>query len=74
MVYGRLSVRQRTCLQLCITPFSISINIKKSTCMRTGSRHDKMCAEITMCDGGELLWVDEIRYLGDVIIRGAKFK
>jgi len=33
-----------------------------------------MCAKITMCDGGELPWVDEIRYLGVVIIRGAKFK
>ena len=40
--------------------------------MRIGSRHDKMCAKITMCDGGELPWVDEIRYLGVVIIRGAK--
>ena len=42
--------------------------------MRIGSRHNKMCAKITMCDGGELPWVDEIRYLGVVIIRGAKFK
>ena len=42
--------------------------------MRIGSRHDEMCANITMCDGGELPWVDEIRYLGVVIIRGAKFK
>ena len=40
--------------------------------MRIGSRHDKMCAKITMCDGNELPWVDEIRYLGVVIIRGAK--
>ena len=29
---------------------------------------------ITMFDGGELLWIAEIRYLGVVIIRGAKFK
>ena len=42
--------------------------------MCIGSRHDKMCAKITMCNGGELPWVDEIRYLGVVIIRGAKFK
>jgi len=42
--------------------------------MRIGSRHDKMCAKITMFDGGELPWVDEIRYLGVVIISGAKFK
>ena len=33
-----------------------------------------MCAKITMCDGGELLWADVIRYLGVVIIRAAKFK
>jgi len=32
--------------------------------MRIGSRHVKMYAKITMCDGGELRWVDEIRYLG----------
>jgi len=39
--------------------------------MRIGSRHDKMCGKITMC---ELPWADVIRYLGVVIIRGAKFK
>ena len=27
-----------------------------------------------MCDGGELPWVDIIRYLGVFIIRAAKFK
>ena len=42
--------------------------------MRIDSRHDKMCAKITMCDGGELPWVDVIRYLGVFVIRGAKFK
>ena len=47
---------------------SLGVNIKKSNCMRIGSRHDKMCTKITMCDGGELPWVDEIRYLGVVII------
>ena len=42
--------------------------------MRIGSRHDKMCAKITMCDGGELPWLDVIRYLGVFIIHTAKFK
>ena len=42
--------------------------------MRIDSRHDKMCAKITMCDGSELPWVDVIRYLGVFVIRGAKFK
>ena len=42
------------------------INIKKSSCMRIGSsRHDKNCVlRITTCDGGELPWVDEFRYIG----------
>jgi len=30
------------------------IDIKISTCMCIGSRHDKMCAKITICHGGEL--------------------
>jgi len=42
--------------------------------MRIGSTADKMCAKITMCDGDELPWVDEIRYLGVFIIRAAKLK
>jgi len=33
-----------------------------------------LSAEITMCDGGELPWLDVIRYLGVFIIRAAKFK
>jgi len=34
----------------------------------------KMCAKITICDGRELPWVDEIRYLGVLIVCGAKLK
>jgi len=49
-------------------------NLRIHNIARIGSRHYKMCAQITMCDGGELPWVDEIRYLGVVIIRGTKFK
>ena len=45
-----------------LNSIDIVINIKKSICMRIGSRNDKMCAK--MCDGGELPWVDEICYLG----------
>ena len=71
-----VTVMQRL-LQACeeeLNSLDMVINIKKSNCMRIGSRNDKMCAKITMCDGGELPWVNEIRYLGVVIIRGAKFK
>jgi len=42
--------------------------------MRIGARHDKPCAKITTVDGRELVWADEIRYLGVFIMRAIKFK
>jgi len=42
----------------------ISINVKKSCCMLIGVRHDQSCSTITTMDGRELVWADEIRYLG----------
>jgi len=46
----------------------------RSCCVRIGARHDKTCAKITTVDGRELVWVDEIRYLGVFIVRAIKFK
>ena len=34
--------------------------------MRIGPRNDIVCAKLIICDGSELSWVDEIRYLGDL--------
>jgi len=42
--------------------------------MRIGVRHDKLCSKITTRDGRELVWADEIRYLGVFIVRAVKFK
>ena len=59
-----VAVLQRL-LQVCeeeLNSIDMVIDIKISTCMCIGSRHDKMCAK--MCDGGELPWLDVIRYLG----------
>jgi len=42
----------------------MTINSKKSRCIRVGPRHDKTCANIVTCDGSHLAWVDELRYLG----------
>jgi len=42
--------------------------------MRIGVRHDKPCSKITMTDGREFVWADEIRYLGIFIVRAIKFK
>jgi len=42
--------------------------------MRIGVRHDKPFLKITTMDGRELVWADEIRYLGVFIVRAIKFK
>ena len=49
----------RTCeseLQL-----DMSINVKKSSCIRIGHRHNVTCASITTCHGQPLHWVSEFR-------------
>jgi len=42
----------------------MSINVKKSSCIRIGHRHTVICASIMTCDGQPLHWVSEFRYLG----------
>ena len=42
--------------------------------MRIGARHDKPCSRITTTDGRQLVWADEIRYLGVFIVCATKFK
>jgi len=51
-----------------------SINVKKSCCIRIGVRHDKPCSKITTMGGRELVWTDEIRYLGVFIVCAIRFK
>ena len=50
------------------------INLKKSSCLRVGSRHKVTCAEITTSDGNNLPWVNEIRYLGIFIVSFVSFR
>ena len=52
----------------------MSINVKKSCCMRVGPRCDAVCANITTGDGRQLPWVKEIRYLGIHIVQSRHFK
>ena len=42
--------------------------------MRVGVRHDKPCSKITTMNGRELVWADEIGYLGVFIVHATKFK
>jgi len=52
----------------------MSINVKKSCCIRIGHRHDITCASIMTCQGQPLQWVSEFRYLGVFIVSSRSFK
>ena len=52
----------------------MSINFKKSCCMRIGPRCDAVCANITSSTGSVIAWVSEIRYLGVYFSRFRRFK
>jgi len=51
----------------------LSINVLKSICMRTGARYKASCIPISTHNGGQLLWSDEIWYLGIYVTAGFKF-
>jgi len=44
----------------------MSINVKKSSCIRIGHRRNVTCAGITTCHGQPLHWVSEFRYFGSI--------
>jgi len=52
----------------------MSINSKKSCCMRIGSRFNVRCNNITTSTGFDIPWVNEIRYLGIYIAMSRSFK
>jgi len=52
----------------------MSINEKKTVCMRIGTRFKNYCAKIVTSTNKELSWVNEIRYLGVYIISFVRFK
>ena len=52
----------------------MSINSKKSCCMRIGPRCNFKCSNLTTSCGSDLPWVTEIRYLGVHIIQSRLFK
>jgi len=51
----------------------MSINVKKSACMRIGPRFNAKCNNIITVDGRELTWVDNIRYLGVYVTAARMF-
>ena len=52
----------------------MSVNAKKSFCLRIGPRHRTECANICTTAGDNISWVSEIRYLGVFIKSAMHFK
>ena len=52
----------------------MSINYKKSCCLRIGPRYDVKCADVVSLSGRALSWVRELRYLGVYILSSRQFK
>jgi hypothetical protein len=52
----------------------MSINVKKSVCIRFGPRFNIQCAELTSAFGGYIKWVSSCRYLGVFFISGRTFR
>lgn len=52
----------------------LTINSKKSYCLRIGSRCDIKCSTITNATGVMITWVSELRYLGMTLVKSRSFK
>ena len=52
----------------------MSVNFKKSCCLRIGPRCDIGCAEIVSLSGQVIPWTNEMRYLGVRIIKSRVFR
>jgi len=50
------------------------VNVKKSACIRFGSRCEAQCSEIISSFGGPISWVESCRYLGVFFVTGKTFK
>ena len=61
------------CVCVCEKELDMSINVKKSTCLRIGARCNVKCECITTSNGGKILWADNSRYLGVYITASHKF-
>jgi len=57
-----------------LADIDMHLNIKKSMCLRFGTRYDRPCENICSAQGEILQWVDECRYLGVYLKSGRLFK
>jgi len=52
----------------------LTINVKKSCCLRIGARNNVVCQPLYSMSGTSLPWVTEIKYLGIHIVNSKSFK
>jgi len=52
----------------------MSINPKKTCCLRIGPRCAVNCCNISTAEGRVISWVNEVRYLGVFVVRSRSFK
>ena len=52
----------------------MAINIKKSNCLRFGSRFDTKCSDISSISGHAMPWATNLRYLGIYLLSSRTYK
>ena len=57
-----------------LNALGMSINEKKTVCLRVGPDYQAVCANLVTRNGKKLEWVSEVRYLGVYIVSSFKFK
>jgi len=67
----------QTLVDICETELmnvDMSINVKKSVCIKIGPRFNAECVNITSISGLQFKWVDKCRYLGVFFVSGWLFR
>ena len=57
-----------------LSDIEMTLNVKKSACIRIGPHYADSCCNITTINGDVISWVNQIRYLGVHVIAAKKFK
>ena len=42
--------------------------MKKSSCLRIGTRYNSFCSNLTTLDGREIMWMNKVQYLGVYLV------
>lgn len=60
--------------EIYLKELDMSLNSKKSVCIRIGKRYKEVCKPIVTLSGEELCWSNVCRYLGVQLVSAKKFK